>query len=131
MSPVLIVKAGTPPPSVVERRGDYEAWIGSAMGLSPSEVEVARVYRDEPLPDASDIAAVVVTGSSAMVTDREPWSERTALWLRGAVNAGTPVLAICFGHQLLAHGFGGKVEYNPRGRQIGTIDVALTEEAQR
>jgi GMP synthase (glutamine-hydrolysing) len=81
------------------------------------------------LPDPTSVAGIVVTGSSAMVTDREPWSERTAEWLATAVRLEAPVLGICYGHQLLAHALGGTVEDNPRGRQIGTIDVTLVPEA--
>ncbi|MFI5305929.1 MAG: glutamine amidotransferase [Polyangiales bacterium] len=130
MRPVLIIKTGKTLPSVAARRLDYETWIATGMGLAETQVTVCAVFDDEPLPDPGATSAVVVTGSSSMVTDREPWSERTAAWLRDAVSARTPVLAICYGHQLLAHAFGGKVEYNPLGRQIGTIDVALTEAAQ-
>jgi GMP synthase (glutamine-hydrolysing) len=46
-----------------------------------------------------------------------------------AVANATPLLGICYGHQLLAHGLGGRVAKNPRGREIGSVDVALTREA--
>ncbi len=131
VEPVLIIKTGTTIPAVAARRRDYETWIASAMGLPRSHVLVRTVYAGEELPRPREVAAAVVTGSSAMVTDREPWSERTAEWLLEAAGARTPVLAICYGHQLLAHAFGGKVDYNPLGRQIGTIDVTLTDEAER
>ena len=100
------------------------------MGLPDAQVQTRRVYEGDTLPDPRAISAVVVTGSSAMVTDREAWSERTAEWLADAVGAGVPVLGICYGHQLLAHALGGKVENNPLGRHIGTVDVRLTEAAQ-
>lgn len=128
---MLIVKTGTTVPAVEARRQDFEMWIRAGLGVAAERVDVARVYLDEPLPDPRAPAAVVVTGSAAMVSDREPWSERTADWLRDAVNAATPVLGICYGHQLLAHAFGGTVEDNPRGRNIGTIDVDFAPDAQR
>jgi len=86
---------------------------------------VVSVYLDEVLPDPGEVAGVVVTGSAAMVSEREPWSERAAGWLAGAVEADVPTLGICYGHQLLAHALGGEVGRNPRGREIGTVDVEL------
>jgi GMP synthase (glutamine-hydrolysing) len=126
---VLIVKTGTTVPDVARRRRDFESWISAAMELPDSQVQVSRVYEGDALPDARAVSAVVVTGSSAMVTDREAWSERTAQWLADAVSRGVPVLGICYGHQLLAHALGGRVENNPRGRHIGTVDVSLTDAA--
>jgi GMP synthase (glutamine-hydrolysing) len=131
VSPVLIVKAGTTVPEVARRRSDFESWIGQGMGLPAEQVQLCRAYQGEALPDPRAVSAVVVTGSSAMVTDREPWSEHTAAWLAEAVRGGTAVLGICYGHQLLAHALGGTVENNPRGRHIGTVDVQLTQDARR
>ena len=130
MRPLLIVKSGRTLPELAKRRGDYEDWITAGMGLDPARVEVAHVYQDSPLPDPDGYAGVVATGSSAMVSRGEPWSERAAVWLADAAEAGTPVLGICFGHQLLAHGLGGRVARNPRGREIGTIEVALNGAAR-
>jgi GMP synthase (glutamine-hydrolysing) len=35
------------------------------------------------------------------------------------------LLGICYGHQLLAHALGGEVGPNPRGREIGTVEIDL------
>jgi GMP synthase (glutamine-hydrolysing) len=130
MSRVLIVKTGDTLPELIAQRGDYEAWISARMGLSRGDVEVVAVAHGEPLPAPESPAGVVVTGSSAMVSEREPWSERTGEWLARAVEVGTPVLGICYGHQLLAHALGGTVGRNPRGREIGTVEVRSLAPAQ-
>jgi GMP synthase (glutamine-hydrolysing) len=130
MACFLIVKTGTTVSNVVAQRGDFEAWITRGLGVQEGDVEVCRVHQDQALPQVSELGAfagVVVTGSPAMVTERHPWSERTAEWLRETVLADVPVLGICYGHQLLAHAFGGRVDDNPRGRHIGTVDVELNE----
>lgn len=134
MARFLIVKTGSTVSNVVAQRGDFEAWITRGLGVASEQVDVCRVHQDEQLPALSalrDVAGVVVTGSPAMVTERHPWSERTAAWLREAVSADLPVLGICYGHQLLAHAFGGRVDDNPKGRNIGTIDVALNDAGMR
>jgi len=130
MRPLLIVKSGRTLPELARRRGDYEDWISAGMRLGPAQIRIAHAYQDAPLPGPDAFAGVVVTGSSAMVSHREPWSERTAAWLADAVTAGTPVLGICYGHQLLAHGLGGRVGRNPRGREIGTVEVTLSGAAR-
>jgi len=129
MGRVLIVKTGETLPSVAARRGDFEDWIAAGLGLAAGHLDVVRVDAGERLPDPREIAGAVVTGSSAMVSDHEPWSDAAAAWLARAVAADTPVLGICYGHQLLAHGLGGRVAPNPRGREIGTVTVTLAAAA--
>ena len=131
MDPILIVKTGTTLVSLASERGDFEDWIRAGMGLDRNQATVVSVFEGAKLPDPKDFAGVVITGSGAMVSHRESWSERTAEWLRDAVEHTTPVLGICYGHQLLAHALGGCVGPNPRGREIGTVRVRLAPEAAR
>ena len=130
MRPLLIVKTGCTFDSLLGRRGDYEDWIRDGLGLPGERVEIASVHEGDPLPPPGELAGAVVTGSSAMVSEREPWSERTAHWLATAVEAELPLLGICYGHQLLAHGLGGRVGVNPRGHEIGTVEVELRASAR-
>ncbi len=124
--PILVLKTGEALAPVKEVRGDYERWIAEGMGrsLAPGDVEVAAVHLGEALPAADRLAGVVVTGSTAMVSAREPWSERAAAWLADVVERNAvPVLGLCYGHQLLAHALGGEVGPNPNGREMGTVAV--------
>lgn len=131
MKQLIIVKTGSKIPSLAGVAGDYGEWIARGLGETGYPLAIIDVARGEPLPDRSTVAAIVITGSTAMVTERATWMEQGAAWLRGAVAAEVPLLGICFGHQLLAWALGGEVGYNPRGLEVGTATIRLTDEAQQ
>ena len=126
---ILILKMGSTLPGLRAWKGDFEDWITAGLGAgAPSDV--IDVAAGAPLPDPDGHAGVVVTGSHTMVTERRDWSERAADWLREASARDMPVLGICYGHQLLAHAYGGVVGDNPSGREFGTVEVSLNGEAR-
>ena len=129
MKPIAIWKLGATFDFLARRHGDFEDWIRARLGVPAERVVVVDACQETVLPEPQDFAGIVLTGSHAMVTDHEPWSERTAAWIPGAVEAEVPLLGICYGHQLLAHAMGGKVDYLPRGREVGTVEVVLHEAA--
>lgn len=127
--PFLILETGQPAPAL-RRYGGFPHWIRVAAGLHADETVVVNVEHGESLPsrhagNGMGFAGVLITGSAAMVTERRDWSERSADWLRDAAHAGVPMFGICYGHQLLAHALGGEVDYNPVGREMGTVQLEL------
>jgi GMP synthase (glutamine-hydrolysing) len=130
MNALHILKAGSKLPSLANTPGDFDDWIINGMQSGTYPVIIVDALKGDGLPPMHDIAGIVVTGSAAMVTDHEAWSERAAHWLREAVNCKKPILGICYGHQLLAYALGGTVSDNPAGVEVGTVTTTLSTDAR-
>lgn len=125
LSPLLLVQVGTPPDEVRHSHGDLPDWFCRALERPRDSVEVVRVFDGDalPAPDAKRVA--VITGAWSMVTDLLPWSEATAQWIRDAMTVEMPLFGVCYGHQLMAHALGGRVDYHPQGREFGCKPITL------
>ena len=129
MKPVLIIRAGRAPDAIRARHGDFPHWFRLVAGLRRDQVQLVDVAADEALPPAQAVAGAIITGSGAMVTERLGWSERVAGWIRNAMDAELPLFGVCYGHQLMSHALGGRVDYLPGGREIGTQPIGLSPES--
>lgn len=126
---LLLLKTGATAAEVAAIHGDYDRWFIRTLG-EPDRFRVVEVFRGEPLPDPGQFDGVLVTGSPLSVCAPTPWMTAAAFRLRDWCEKGHAVLGVCFGHQLLCHAFGTPVVRNPRGREIGTITVELTDEGR-
>jgi GMP synthase (glutamine-hydrolysing) len=119
MKPLLIIVTGHAPAPIRARIGDFDHWFRVALRLPASRVRSIDAQH-VPLPAPHAVAGAVITGSAAMVTDRAAWSEQLAGWIRAAMDIDLPLFGVCYGHQLMAHALGGRVDDLPGGREIGT-----------
>ena len=127
---ILILKTGNTIKSLLDTGKDFEHWFTDYSGLCKTNFMVRALHLEEPLVDLRQVAGIVITGSPAYVTDKENWNFTGAEYVTRAHKSGTPILGVCYGHQLLAWAFGGKVDFNAEGRKIGTIPIELTESAK-
>jgi GMP synthase (glutamine-hydrolysing) len=123
--PLIVLRAGDAPPPIAARRGEYFGWIRREIGDAWTGPFLEHDVRDvtTPLPDPGSAAGFVITGSSSSVTERAAWMLRTEAFIRDLVERRIPLFGICFGHQMMAEALGGGVTKNPRGREMGTVQV--------
>ena len=124
---VAILETGAPPPALQPRYGRYPAMFAALLGadrIAASYDAVAGILPDRP--EAHD--AYLITGSAAGVHDGLPWIESLTAFLRAA-KGRTKLVGICFGHQVMAMAFGGRVARNPGGWGIGLHEYHVTRRA--
>lgn len=123
---LIVLRTGNAAPEVAAQRGEFFSWIRREVGDAwTGEWHEHDVRTDHPLPKAGEASAFIITGSSSSVTERAPWMLRTEALIRDIADARTPLFGICFGHQIVAQALGGAVAKNPRGREMGTVEVRV------
>ncbi len=50
---------------------------------------------------------VILSGSRTCILDSSPWVGELMGLVRKIIDAGTPILGVCYGHQIIARSFGG------------------------
>lgn len=112
-----ILKTGTPP-AALSAFGDYPAMFRDLLGEDSFSYRLYDVEAGE-LPDAADACpAYLVTGSACGAYDPFPWIFELKRFLHTA-RGKAALVGICFGHQIMADTFGGKVMQSPKGWGIG------------
>ena len=120
-----ILETGLPPANLAEQFGDYPAMFRALLGedLQTQTFHVS----DGQLPGSAEACqAWLITGSAAGVYDDLPWIAPLTDFLRGA-KGRTPMVGICFGHQIMAQAFGGQVIKSPKGWGIGLQRYGVTQ----
>lgn len=81
--------------------------------------------------DSQAIAGIIIFGSLSSVNERTPWQMALEEWLMPQLEKQTPTLGFCYGHQMLAHMFGGKVDYvfPDQKKHVGLRQVSFSSDS--
>jgi GMP synthase-like glutamine amidotransferase len=113
MRSVAILETGSPPRHLRPRFGSYSDMLSAMLGAH----RVGTVFdvTAGQFPESPGMyGALVITGSAAGVHDKRPWIGQLSEFLLSA-KGRTKLVGICFGHQILAHTFGGRVVRAAKG----------------
>ena len=120
-----ILETGGPPEPLELAFGDYALMFERLLG----EGFAYQVYdvAGGALPAApADCDAYVVTGSPAGVYDDLPWIAPLKDFLRAAKGQAA-LVGVCFGHQVMAEAFGGRVIKSDKGWGVGLHTYRVLE----
>lgn len=127
---ILILETGAPPPALEQRHGGYPAMFRTLLAPHVPGVDFStvRVFEGGAAPPPASVDAILITGSPAGVYDGHAWIEPLKDYIRQAAALRRPQVGICFGHQIMAEAFGGRVEKSDKGWGVGVHEYRIEAE---
>ena len=126
MKNIVIFDCGPSLTEVSKKFGSAPEWIIEMLQNQGCRFKWVKSYKGETI-NHQEGDAWIITGSPKSVYDEMDWMLDLEEKVRGAQKHSKPVLGICFGHQLIAKSFGGRVEKNPNGWELGSYTINLTD----
>ncbi|MEM7524937.1 MAG: type 1 glutamine amidotransferase [Pseudomonadota bacterium] len=124
---VGVLQTGLVPDGFSDAHGEYDVAFRRLLHrIDPSiEVEGWRVVEREmpPAPDAAD--GWIISGSKHGVYEDHPWIDPLKDFIRHAAKARSPMIGVCFGHQIIAEALGGRAEKWKDGWRLGSEDYRV------
>jgi len=89
------------------------------------QFEVFNVVQGQYPASLDECDGYVITGSKASVYDNEDWISRLGDYTKQLYANNRKLIAVCFGHQLIAEVFGGKTEKSSKGWGVGVHTIEI------
>ena len=122
---VSILETGKLPQNLENKFGDYPKMFNDLFKQSKLNFEIKTydlINKDFPKNlDNTDLW--LITGSSYGVYENVLWISKLKNLIKKIYKLKTPLIGICFGHQVIAEALGGKVEKSSKGWGLGFIDM--------
>ena len=125
MKEILIIDCGPSLLDVSTHYGVAPEWIMESLKNKGCNFTWVKPYVGDKI-QSNNADAWIITGSPCSVYNCEAWMVNLEEEMKNIQSSQIPVLGICFGHQLIAKCFGGTVELNPQGWELGAYPVQFT-----
>lgn len=128
---ILIIQTGHARDPILDECGDFDEFFLRAIRRhhpeSKVDVDVFPIIDlDENPPAATNYQGIITTGSASMLDENLGWMQKSLDYTNRCLDKRIPLLAVCFGHQLLGAACGAQVGPNPNGRANGTVELTMS-----
>lgn len=105
--------------------------ITQYSGLSKEQfISVSPFYAPINNSLLENIDGVIIGGSDTSVLDNFPWTNSIIELIHKIAEVKMPLFGSCWGHQMVAKVFGGEVVSDFARKEMGSIEVSLTEQGK-
>src|SRR5690606_29836112 len=124
---LTIIEAGAPPAPLAGRFPSYPDMFQAMVARHEAGFghEVVKILDGAALPAPEGLDAVLITGSPAGAYEDHLWLPPLRQFNRAAHDAGTRMVGVCFGHQIIADALGGVVRKSEKGWGLGRHDYEV------
>ncbi len=126
-----IIETGRPAGEIGLKHGHYPTMFERLLKPHMPEIDcpswAALDGQTLPTPDACD--GFLITGSAFGAYEDHQWIRDTETFVRACQAAGTPLVGICFGHQVIAQALGGQVGKSDKGWGVGIHHYTVAGDA--
>ncbi len=120
-----ILQTGHVPETLQDENGNYDTIFTRFLAGQGLDFENYPVV-DGVFPSGPDAAdGWLITGSKFGAYEPHDWIAKLEGFIREIYAAGTPLVGICFGHQIIAKALGGRVEKFDGGWAVGRKSYEL------
>ncbi len=117
-----ILQTGPVTPEIGRAHGDYAAMFRRLLDGNGFRYTTWEVHEGD-LPDGPGAAdGWLITGSRHGVYEPHGWIPPLEALIRAIAEDGSPLVGICFGHQIVAQALGGRVEKAAQGWSVGCTE---------
>lgn len=123
-----LIQCGHVHPDLVPTLGDYPELFADLLAPHGIVLTTFDVDHGQFPTDLTEFDGWVISGSANSAYEDLAWIHQTEDLLRELIVEEAPMVAVCFGHQLLAQAMGGRVAKSPDGWGAGVHRYELVGE---
>jgi GMP synthase-like glutamine amidotransferase len=116
---IALIQCGHVHPELVADHGDYPELFADLLDHHGIDLTTFDVTEHPPPTDIERFDGWLISGSTSSAYEDLPWIAPVEALARDLVDRQAPLVAVCFGHQLLAQALGGRVERADGGWGVG------------